>query len=56
MSPTLLFPSEPPRHFPVVHYRRALVVQGVPVIAAVTNLTAAFLQDLFDDDDDAVAT
>jgi hypothetical protein len=32
-----------------VYYRRAFTVQGVPVIASVTNLTAAFLDDLFAD-------
>jgi len=51
MTQALLFPSEPPRRFPVVHYRRSFTVGGVPVIAAVTNLTAAFLEELWDDDD-----
>jgi hypothetical protein len=47
-------PSEPPQRFPVVHYNRTFTVQGIPVFAAVTNLTAAFLEQLFDDEDDAV--
>jgi hypothetical protein len=47
LSPTLLFPGGPPCCFPVMHYRRAFMVNGVPVIAAVTSLTAAFLQQIF---------
>jgi len=41
-------PSKQPKppYQPVIHYRRAFVVEGVPVHAAVTNLTAAFLDDL----------
>lgn len=48
MLPPLTSPSEPPRHYPVVHYRRTFTVNGVPVIATVTNLTAAFLEQLGD--------
>ena len=51
ITPMLSFPSEPPQRFPVVHYRRSLTVQGIMVIAAVTNLTAAFVEQLLDDDE-----
>ncbi len=49
MMPVLTSPSEPPR-LPVVRYCRDLVVAGQPVHACVINLTAAFLEQLFDDD------
>ncbi len=49
MTPVLPFPSEPPQRFPVIYYKQALVVDGVSVCAVVTNLTAAFLDELGDD-------
>ncbi len=38
-----------PPYQPIIHYRRSFVVDGVPVYAVVTNLTASFLDDLGDD-------
>lgn len=56
MIPTITFLSEPPRRFPVVYYNRSFTVNGVSVVATITNLTAAFLEDLGDElDDDTLA-
>lgn len=44
MMPTLASPSDRP--YPVVYYTRRLVVNGQPVRATVTNLTADFLERL----------
>jgi len=49
MIPLATLSSEPLQRFPVVHYHRMLTVQGIPVFAAVTNLTAAFLEQLYSD-------
>ncbi len=53
MTRALLFRSEPPRRFPVVFYNRSMTVEGVTVIATVTNLTAAFLEELRGLEDEA---
>ena len=42
-------PPPPAKHQPTIHYRQIVVVNGVPVHAAVTNLCAAFFDDLGDD-------
>jgi hypothetical protein len=39
-------PVATPQHRPEIHYRQSFSVNGTPVFAAVTNLTAAFLDDL----------
>ncbi len=54
MIPLATSPSEPPR-LPVVRYCRDLVVAGQPVHACVINLTAAFLEQLWDDNDTVTA-
>jgi hypothetical protein len=52
MARRLPWPSAPPRRFPVAHYRRTLMVNGRVVYAAVTNLTADVVRQLFDGDRD----
>jgi hypothetical protein len=51
MIPLATSPSEPPDSLPVVRYCRDLVVAGQPAHACVINLTAAFLEQLFGEDD-----
>jgi len=48
--PVLTLPSKPP-HLPVVRYCRDLIVAGQPAHACVINLTAAFLEQLWGDND-----
>jgi hypothetical protein len=40
--------SNPP-HRPIIHYDQQLVIDGVIVHAAVTNLAAAFMEQFGDD-------
>ncbi len=51
--PVLTSPNNPPDRLPVVRYCRDLVVAGQPVHACVINLTAAFLEQLWDDDEES---
>jgi len=44
-------PNNPLDHLPVVRHCRDLVAAGQPAHACVINLTAAFLEQLFDEDD-----
>ncbi len=52
MIPLATLPNNPADHLPVVRYCRDLVVAGQPMHACVINLTAAFMEQLFGDEDD----
>ena len=51
--PTTQAPPSPSNHQPIIHYTRQFVFNGVLVYAAVTNLAAAFLDELGDDPESA---
>jgi len=51
MVPLATLPNNPLDHLPVVRHCRDLVAAGQPAHACVINLTAAFLEQLFDEDD-----